>query len=524
MIAVDWYITIIFLIGLIVLGIWLTRYVRSMADFLVAGRKVRKFLGLGSQRAESVGLSSIAGYAQQGFLHGFAFLWVGILTKLWTIPLFGIFGFGIKRFRASGCITIAQYTEERYKSKGLRILIGFVLAVSGIINMSIFPKVGSNFLLVFTGLPESFIVGGMAVSTAFAIMVILLTLAVFFTFLGGMVTVIVTDFIQAIIIIGTLVFVGCSTVFKAGPSAIHQSLDANLGQAAYNPFNSNSYGLTWILWIFLLSTFLKFAHAPEAQKMASSDSPETARKMELISAFFSSGQTIFLLLLGIGAMVMFGVEVPAGVDAEGYHRFIAAIYLREALPPVMMGIALAAMLFASISTDDSYLLAWSTVIINDIVLPLKKEHFTAKAHMRAIRIAIVSIAAIMLLWSSLYKANESILEYMYISGTIMAGVGISVVFGLYWRRATSAGAYAAIIVCVIVPLSDIIGKQFIDNYPLTTQQSGLYAMVGGILAIIIVSLLTGKGDSAGWVDYGKVFRKMETEESMRISESKRGHK
>jgi SSS family solute:Na+ symporter len=515
MTALDWYIAIALLAGMIALGIGMTKYVKTMADFLVADRKVRKYLGLGSQRAEGVGLAGIAGYAQQGFQNGFAFLWVSIITKLWSIPLFGIFGFGIKRFRATKCITIAQYVEERYRSKGLRLLIGIVLALSGIINMSILPKVGSSFLVAFTGLPETLSVAGCDISTVTVGIVVLLGLAVFFTFLGGMITVIVTDFAQAMILISTLIFVGVFTIFKFSPSAIHQALQENLGNGAYNPFSSGSYGFTWILWIFLLGTFVKFAFAPAVQKLASSDSPETARKMDLIAAFFGTGQASFILLLGIGALVLFGTTVPEGQDPENYRRFIAAIYLRQTLPPILMGITLAAMLFASISTNDSYLLAWSTVIVNDIITPNRKEPFSSKEHMRAIRITIVSIAVAVFLWSAFYKAHESIIEYMYMSGTIMAGIGISVLFGLYWKRATAPGAYAAIITCVIIPLSDLLGKQFIENYPLTTQQSGLFAMLGGIMMMVVVSLLTSRGAAPGWVDYGITVKQMDAEEKAR---------
>lgn len=512
MTTIDWCIAFAFLGIMIAIGLSLRKYARTMADFLVAGRKVRKFLGLGSQRAEGVGLSSIAAYAQQGFQHGFAFLWIGIINKIWQIPIFGILGFGIKRFRATRCMTIAQYIEERYQSKGLRTFIGVVLAISGIINMSIFPKVESTFLIAFAGLPDTFQLGSLEVSTMPVLMAILLFLAVFFAFLGGMITVIVTDFAQAIILIGTLIFVGVFTLVKVGVGPIHESLQSNLGQGAYNPFISGSYGWTWILWTFLLGTFIKFSFAPEVQRLASSDSPETARKMELIAAFFGTGQGAFILMLGIGALALFGTTVPDSMDAETYHRFVAALYLKEALPPILMGIAFAALLFASISTNDSYLLSWSTVIVNDIIAPLRKKHFEYKGHMFAIRLTIIVIAVVMLLWSLLYKAHESIIEYMYLSGTIMAGIGISVLFGLYWKRANKAGAYAAIITCVVVSLSDMLGNQFLESYPLTTQQSGLCAMTGAIAMMVLVSLITGRGTCGGWVDYGIVVREMDDAE------------
>jgi solute:Na+ symporter, SSS family len=514
--TIDWFIAAVLLTALIVLGVSIQRYARSVADFLVAGRKVRKYLGLGSQRSEGIGLSGIAASAQQGFQHGFSYLWISVINKIWGIPLFGIIGFGTKRFRATKCMTTAQYLEERYQNKYLRLAVGIVLAFSGVINMAIFPKVGADFLIAFTNLPSSFQLTGFQVSTALAAMITLLSLAVFFTFLGGMITVVITDFVQSVILIGAIVFIGIFSLIKLGPANIHHTLESNLGQGAYNPFSAGSYGLTWFLWIVCLGIFIRFAFAPQVQRMASSDSPETVRKMDLINNFMGSGQSSLQLLLGIGALVLFGASIPTGTDAETYHRFVAAIYMRQTLPTIAMGLTLAALLFASISTIDSYLLSWATVIVNDILMPLRKKSFSSKGHILAIRVTTIAIAIAMLLWSFGYKANESIMEYMYLTGTIMAGIGISVLFGLYWKKANAAGSYASLAICVLGPMSDLIGKQFIANYPLSTQQSGLFSILAAIAAMVIVSLITGKGTSPGWIDYGKVVKSMDAEEKARL--------
>jgi solute:Na+ symporter, SSS family len=511
---VDWLIFFVLLTILIGCGFFLKRFVRSVADFLVAGRKTRKFLGLSTNTAEGMGLVSIAASAQQGFQYGFAYIWISVIQMLYSIPLFGIFGFAIKRFRASKCMTVPQYIEERYRNKGLRVLIGFVMAISGILNMAIFPKVSGSFLIIFTGLPETFQFAGTKCSTLAVVMILLISLAVLFTFLGGMVTVLVTDFIQSVILVATLIFVGFFTVAKVGVGNIHEALQSNLGQSAYNPFGSGSYGFVWVLWVTLLTICTKLSFAPVIQKMASTDSPETTRKMDLLSIIFGSGMRCYTLLIGIGALALLGSTVPSGVNAEDYNRFVAALYLKQALGPIMMGVALSAFVFASISTDDSYLLAWSAVIINDIIMPLRKKIFSPEAHILAVRITIISIAVLIFLWGTYYTAHESILEYMYMTGTIFAGIGMSVIFGLYWKRATAAGAYAAVVTCTVIPLADLLTKQFVDNYPLTTQQSGLYALLGGIMMMVIVSLITCRKQSSGWVDYGKVVKQMDTEEKM----------
>lgn len=505
----DWIIAGGMLLGLVVVAVYLGRLNRSVADFILAGRKVRKYLGMSAGAAENLALAGIAASMQQGMQHGFALIWISVILMAYTIPVFGLLGFGIKRFRATRCMTIPQFLEQRY-SQRLRLLVGVILAVSGILNMAIFPLVGSQFLVAYSGLPEVLHAGPWLLPTVPTFMITLVLLAVLFTFLGGMVTIVVTDYIQATIMIGSLVLAGVLTLVNIGPSHIHQALQSHLGEAAYNPFSAGSYGLTWICWVLLLTTCNKLAFAPAVQKLASAESPETARKMELFQNIFGMGMRTFMLLMGIGALALLGPTPPEGQTTETYFRFAGAIYLRETLPVMVMGLVFAAMMFAAISTDDSYLLAWSSVIVNDILQPLRARPLSPRAHIWAMRVVILLIGLFVIGFGLTYDPKESILDYMYMTGTLLGGIGISVILGLYWPRATAAGAVSAIITCTLIPLADLFGKQLVGaRYPLNSQQSGLLALLCSIVVMVVVSLLTSRGPAPGWVDYGAVLKQLD---------------
>lgn len=508
---VDWGIAGLLLALLIGVAVYLGKLNKSVADFLIAGRQVRKFLGMSSGTAEGLGLASIAATLEQGMRNGFALIWVSMILMAYSVPVFGILGFGIKRFRATRCMTIPEFLEQRYSPR-LRLLAGFILAVSGVLNMAIFPITGSLFLTSFTGLPEVLTVGPWSFYSVHVVMITLVALAVLFTFLGGMVTVVVTDYIQATILVSCLIFVGIRTFFLLGPVRIHQTLTDNLGEAAFNPFREGSYGLVWIAWVFLLTTVNKLAFAPSVQKMASADSPETARKMELLQSIFGMGMRIILLLIGIGALAALGGPA-VGESPDVYFRFAAAIHLRETLPMVLMGLMFAALLFSSISTDDSYLLSWSAIIVNDLIQPLYGKKISPASHIRLLRGVILLIGLFLIFFGLIYDPQESILDYIYLTGTLIGGIGISVFMGLYWSKATTAGAFAALLTCAIVPLADLVGKQWIGNaYPFSTQQSGLIALMGAAVIMIVISLLTSKNQSApGWVDYGVVLQELDEE-------------
>lgn len=145
--GIDWAILIGFFVLFLVMAIYVNSQIKSVADFLVSGRKVRVFLGMGAGIAGEIGLVSIVAMCEQGYKKGYAFVLIGIITSCVMLPLFGIFGFGIERFRASKAMTVAQYLEMRY-SLGLRRLTGILNSIAGVMQMVVYPIVGANFVRV----------------------------------------------------------------------------------------------------------------------------------------------------------------------------------------------------------------------------------------------------------------------------------------------------------------------------------------------------------------------------------------
>ena len=122
-----------------------------------------------------------------------SFVLLAILSMLILAPMFGYFGFGIERFRATKAMSVPQYIEMRY-SRRLRILTGILNSAAGVFQMCVFPIVGAYFLQVLTKAPESVRIAGYMAPTVWVIMVGLLALNIAFTWLGGYLTLMVTNF------------------------------------------------------------------------------------------------------------------------------------------------------------------------------------------------------------------------------------------------------------------------------------------------------------------------------------------
>ena len=121
------------------------------------------------------------------------------------------------------------------------------------------------------------------------------------------------------------------------------------------------------------------------------------------------------------------------------------IFLGKLLPTGLLGLICAAMIAAFMSTHDSYLLVWSSVIVQDIIAPIKGD-IPTKQRIKLTRIFIVIIGIYILVWGIFYKGSNAVWDYLSITGAIYFTGAISVLIGgLYFKWVSSAGAMAALL-------------------------------------------------------------------------------
>ena len=512
----DLALVVVLLAALVWVGCWARRYTRSVAHFTVAGRGMGMWLGLGAAVAESIGLVSIANSCQQGFRNGFSFIWLGLAVNLCiSIPLFGIMGLGIKRYRATRVQTLPQYYEMRY-SRRVRLFAGITLALGGVLNMAIFPIVESHFLLEFLNIPNSVVFdAGFFQFTMFrVVLAILLALAVFFTMIGGMVTVIVTDYLQSVLILMSITVITFLVFRVAGVANIMRAVDTHLGAAAFNTLSRRSIGPVFVVVFILGSIIQRLAFPPSLQKMSAAKSPEVVRKMFLLSTIFTQGRGMMFVAWGLAALALFGPEVPAGYDPEVYGRVVGGRLIATVVKgvPLIKGLALTAFLFASISTNDSYLLSWASVIANDCIAAARRKPLSREGHLRALKFSSVGIAVFIFLFGCWYTPKETILQFFYLTGAIFGACGLVTWFGLYWRRANSPGAWACLITGLVLPVGWFVFQKYFGHVLeseahrglarwINSDYAALWATVVPALAMIAGAL--GSRSPARFVEFDK---------------------
>jgi SSS family solute:Na+ symporter len=505
MVAWDWIVLCLMIGGLMCLAPLIQRYVKSVAGFLVAGRKMRLWLGVSTMEASGIGLVAIANFAEQGFNHGYAYIWLQILGAALIIPLFGIIGFGIQRYRMTRVQTLPQYYEMRF-SKGLRYLTGFALALGGILGMAIYPMVGSKFLVIFMGLPERLDIMGCSVQSFHLMMILLIFLALFFAFIGGMVSVVITQYIQTIFMAGSLFFVTFFVVFKAGFSNMGNSIWEHYGASGFSPFvaeGGRGYGWVWIV-LFPLSKILERLSIPsQCQQMSATKDHRIVTRMALWGTLIATGRILMFVTWGVAVMSILGPHIPLGESQGEYVRRIIPQYLGQQMPRALLGLTVGGLIYAFISTNSSYLLSWSAMIVNDIIIPFKRKPFTPRGHISAVRLVMVVIAIFLFMWGVYYGLETSILEYLFLTSTIYLGAGLLSYFGLYWKRTTTVAAYAGLIMCMVVPMLHLIFQKTWPDYQgkISGEEVALYTILLASISIILVSLTSRKPTK--FVDYGK---------------------
>lgn len=442
--AADWCIVVCYLLAVVAIGTYVRRYVSNVTDFIVAGRGLRTFLAVATMIGTELGLVTVMYSAQKGFTGGFAAFHIALAAAIVTLVV-GVTGFIVVPLRRLNVMTIPEFYEKRF-GRGVRILGGIILALSGILNMGMFLKAGSFFVMGITGLTQDVHLK--------IIMTTLLAMVLLYTTLGGMVSVVVLDYIQFVVLSFGLLATSLLAIRHLGWGSILQAVSQVKGRAGFDPFSSEGFGAPYVVWMFFLGLVSCAVWQTAVIRACSAESTRTVKRLYLWSSIGFLMRFLLPYFIGICALVFMvrhpalkEIFLPAGRDADSQTTLLAMpLFLSQILPAGLIGIVSAGMLAAFMSTHDSYLLCWSSVLTQDVVAPWFKKGLSSRIRLLLTRIFIVAIGIFILVWGLWYPLGQDLWDYMAISGAIyFTGAIALLVFGLYWKRASKVGAYAALL-------------------------------------------------------------------------------
>ncbi len=476
----------VYLLITMVAGLWVRKYVGKVEDFLVAGREMDLFLGIASLAATEFGIVTCMYAAQGGFQKGFTGATPGILMAL-AMLIVGVTGFCIKPLRDSGVMTLPELIDKKF-GPNIRWASGVVIVLGGLLNMGVFLRVGGQFLVL---------VSGMNVGYLEVMMTALLIGVAVYTILGGMLSVLVTDFLQFIVMSIGLIAVTILILMNVGWENLVTTVEKSYGAGGFNPFANPRLGWAYVLAQALTNTAAVLTWQTTIARVLAAKDTDTGRKIYSRTSFFFVCRFLIPSIWGIAALAYFGPIADDTASLEAMPKYLAI-----AVPSGLMGILIAAMLAADMSTDSSYMLSWGSVIYNDIMAPFHKGKWSEKKGLMINRFIIALIGVFLLFYGLWYKPKGDLWSYLSITGAIyLASMSVILIAGCYWKRANSWGAAAAIFVGAAIPIAYLI-MQKIDipaanalADQIGPHYSGIAAFGGAALAMVIGSLIKPKAQN-----------------------------
>ena len=508
---IDWLIIVIVLGGMFISVSFTKGLMRSVTDFLSAGRSAGRYLISVSSGAAGLGAISIVSFLEVGYITGFSFQWWGLSQGIILLAI-TTSGWVIYRFRQTRSLTLAQFFEKRY-SRNFRIFAGTVAFVCGIINFGIFPAVGAQFFISYCGFPDFFL----GIPTFPLVMIFLISIALYFVYTGGQIAVIIADFFQGVFLIVVLFIITIflyknvewdqvSDSLKNTPIKIAEEEVQKLqneesfkllsdleklekiedinhkiqNSSLINPFKTSQvedFNLTYFL-IGLIGMFYGALSWQGHQAYNSSaKSAHEAKMAAVLGDIRWKPQGLFIFLVPVLTYVFMNHPDFQSI-ADNVNRTLesldtqtlksqmrAPIVLSEVLPVGLLGAFAALMLAAFISTHDTYLHSWASIFVQDVMMPLRKKPFNKEEHIKALRYSIFGVAIFIFVFSLVFDQNQEIALYFAVTFAIFAGgVGAVIIGGLYWDKGTTEGAWAAMIIGATIAVTGTIVPQFSDTW------------------------------------------------------------
>ena len=474
----DWIVLALYLAASISVGIWAKRFVEDLSGYMVAGRRIKVALGVATFAATEFGTITFMYFGELGYLTGFSCFVIGVLAMLAYLVV-GKTGFIIEGLRRHRVMTIPEFYELRY-SRRVRLIGGIILFLGGVLNMGIFLKFDGIFLSEVMGFGP----GALMIT-----MTVMLLIVIAYTILGGMFSVVVTDYMQFGVLSFGLLIATFAVLVHIDLDQMSAAVTAQLGDAGVNPLVNSRFGWVFMVWVFVSNLAAAAMWQPGISKALASESPETAKKVFFWTSLTFAGRAIVPMFLGIGALALLG---PGESSAAALPKLLGRI-----VPSGILGLLVAGMLAASMSTYSAYLLAWSSVFTRDVLGALRATDFSESTTIFIARIVAGIIGAFLLVFGLWYQIPDTAYQYVFITGAMYTAGALScVAAGLYWKKANNVGAYWGLLLGALSPAGFLLLEKIRDVLPgwmlfiTDVNISGILSFILAATGMILGSLLT----------------------------------
>lgn len=445
----DYLIVVIYILFILIYGIFKARNVKHADDFLVAGRSLGLFVLTGTLVMTELNTATAIGWSAFGYRAG-----------LWSLILLLCFAFGLgsytllvaKRWKRLDAVSIAEMAQARFGSR-MRALVAFLTISSLCVFGPGYLKAASMVFSIGIGDYQMQYIGW--TTTVLCLIVLAFTLA------GGLVSVVWTDTASMIITLITLpILFGVCYVKGGGMVGLTETFGAQY--ATLNPagkWNDAFVPGTFVVAIYML-LFLIYCQAPwYGQRMFAAKNPRTA----YLAMIFATVLIIigYALYLGSAAFARAGFE-RAGLPPLPFvdQEKAIAIAIVQWMPMFFKGLMLS-MIFAVCQTTLSSI--WNTNV-SMIVQDVYKAHINPQASDRQMlsvsRWVTILVAGLTVL---LALKGERIIDYLFFANVFQISIFFLTLGGFLFWGVTHKATWIVTFISILVGFWVYLGKETADG-------------------------------------------------------------
>jgi sodium/proline symporter len=421
---------ILYFVILVLLAIFTAKIAgKSVEEFFIGGRGLQYFIVALSAVTSGRSAWLIIGFAGIAFAKGLSAVWA--LVGYIVVELFLFVTVG-KRLREDtqrwGCVTLPEYFERRFIFGGalLRTVSAIIILIFMLTYVSAQVEGGAK---AFTGILGVSRYWGLGLTAG----IILL-----YTVLGGFRAVSYTDAVQGVMMLLVLVVVPAVAIFDIGGISEMIRVLGHTDRSLLDPLSIGLGGVIGFVGIGLGSPGNPHILV---RYMSIRDPGQLSR-----SAFLGTCWNVVMgwgaLFIGlVGRAIYLDAENLPGGDAERVFGELAGTYLS----PFLLGLALAGVLAAIMSTADSQLLVATSAVIWDFYARCTGGKFTQRHIVWLSRILVVGMMGVAVGLAEF--AEEAVFWLVLFAwGGLGASFGPALIISLFWRRSTSWGVLSGMIV------------------------------------------------------------------------------
>ncbi len=469
-------------------GLYCRKHSTDVNGFVLGGRNVGPWLTAFAYGTSYFSAVVFVGYAGQfGWKYGIAATWAGIGNALLgSLLAWAILG---RRTRVItqhlDSATMPQFFEKRFNSEKLKIAASFIIFVFLIpYTASLYNGLSRLFAMAFN-IDYSYCVFAMAVLTGIYVVA------------GGYMATAINDFIQGIIMIVGIIAVisavlGANGGFLESLSKLGQISDATVSNTPgvfasfFGPDPVN------LLGVVLLTSLGTWGLPQMVQKFYAIKNEKAINKGMIISTLFAAvvaGGCYFLG--GFGRLYSDKIDIATG----GYDSIIPTMLAD--LSPLLIAVVVILVLSASMSTLSSLVLTSSSTLTLDFIKGKLAKNMSENKQLLIMRLLIVVFIAISVVIAIVqYNTNATfIAQLMGISWGALAGAFLApFLYGLYWKRVTTAAVWVNFIFSTVVMIANIFFGRYFPAILRSPINAGTFCMLAGLIIVPLVSIITKAPD------------------------------